>query len=297
VQKISPCLWFDAQCEQAMQQYTAAFRHSQINTIQRYPEGFDEGPMAGMGGKVLTATFELDGSTFLALDGGPQFRFTPAISFFVNCETEAEVDHLWTSLSEGGTALMELGAYPFSPKFGWLQDRFGVTWQINLAPRSQKIVPLLTYVGEQAGRAEEAMNMYISVFGDGSVDSVDRYEEGDGDTPGLIKHAVFRLFGQDFMAMESTFDHQWTFNEAVSLVVECNTQEEVDRYWHALSAVPEAEQCGWLKDRFGVSWQIIPKALGDLMTSASEEQGARVMGALLQMKKIDIATLEAAYRG
>ena len=154
MQKITPFLWFNTQAEEAMRFYTLNFNNSQLVSIQRYPEGPLEEPMKGMEGKVITGVFELAGQRFMALDGGPAFKFTPAVSFFVNCETEDEIDRLWESFSDGGAILMEFQEYPFSEKFGWLNDKYGLSWQLNLAPRAQKIAPFLMFVGkQQIGRA------------------------------------------------------------------------------------------------------------------------------------------------
>lgn len=161
IQKITPNLWFEANCEEAMNYYVSVFPDSKIETIQYYPEGVSEGPMANMEGKVLTGVFTLCGQRFMALDGGPVFSFTGAISFIVDCET----------------------------------------------------------------------------------------------------------------------------------------QEEIDHYWEKLSAVPEAEQCGWCKDKFGVSWQVVPTVLGEMMSDPDKEKVARVTEAFLAMKKFDIAKLKAAYEG
>jgi predicted 3-demethylubiquinone-9 3-methyltransferase (glyoxalase superfamily) len=120
---------------------------------------------------------------------------------------------------------------------------------------------------------------------------------GGSETEGTVQHAVFTLAGQQFMAMDSAGPHACTFNEAVSLLVRCRTQEEIDRYWSALSAVPDAEQCGWLKDRYGVSWQIAPASMDEMMASGDREAVGRVTRAFLRMKKFDIAALERAYRG
>jgi predicted 3-demethylubiquinone-9 3-methyltransferase (glyoxalase superfamily) len=298
MQKITPFLWFDSQSEEAMRFYTSVFNKSTINSIQRYPEGPLEGPMKGMEGKVLTGNFELAGQQFMALDGGPIFKFTPAVSFFVNGETEDEIDNLWRGLSNGGQVLMEFQTYSFSEKFGWLKDKYGVSWQLNLGARSQKIDPFLTFVGAQAGKAEEAINFYTSLFSNSSIENIQRYGAGEDEeeVAGTIKHAVFRLHGQEFMAMDSHRDHAFSFNEAISFYVECNSQAEVDFFWDKLSAEPEAEQCGWLKDQYGVSWQIIPTALPQLLNDPDREKAKRVTDAMLQMKKIDVATLQRAYQ-
>jgi predicted 3-demethylubiquinone-9 3-methyltransferase (glyoxalase superfamily) len=123
------------------------------------------------------------------------------------------------------------------------------------------------------------------------------YEEGEGDVAGYIKHARFSLLGQNFMAMDSSGPHAFVFNEAISFIVSCETQEEIDTYWEKLSADPKAEQCGWLKDKFGVSWQIVPTAMNEMMGKGTPEQKARLTQAFLKMKKFDIAILEKAYQG
>lgn len=159
--KISPCLWFDNNAEEAMNFYVSVFKNARIVSIDCYPEGYTEGPLAGMGGKVINGVFELEGQRFICLDGGPLFKPSEAISFEVDVET----------------------------------------------------------------------------------------------------------------------------------------QEELDEYWNALSAVPESEQCGWLKDKFGISWQIIPKRLGELLNDPDKEKSRRVMDTMMQQHKIVIAELEAAYNG
>jgi predicted 3-demethylubiquinone-9 3-methyltransferase (glyoxalase superfamily) len=295
-QKITPYLWFHNQAEEAMNFYTSLFSDARIVEINRYPGGYEEGPLAGMEGKVIHGLFELAGYQFMALDGGPLFNFTPAISFFVNCEAEAEVDGLWNALAAGGEALMPLQAYPFSPRFGWIQDRYGLSWQLNMGESDAKITPFLLFVGPQHGRAEAAINDYTALFENSGIDRLMRYEAGEpGGVAGAIKHAAFTLNGQSFLAMDSGLEHAFTFNEAVSLYVNCDTQEEVDYLWQALSADPEAEQCGWLKDRYGVSWQIIPAILGELMNDPDPEKSRRVTDAMLQMKKIEIEGLKEAY--
>jgi predicted 3-demethylubiquinone-9 3-methyltransferase (glyoxalase superfamily) len=295
MQKITPFLWFDRQAEEAANFYTSLFDNSKIVSIDRYPDEAPAEVMKGMEGKVLTEIFELAGFRFMALDGGPAFKFTPAVSFFVNGDSAEEIDRLWARLSEGGSALMPLQQYPFSEKFGWIQDKYGLSWQLNVGARPQKITPFLMFVGEQHGKAEEAMNFYTSLFRNSGIESIARYGEGEDGQPGAVKHAVFRLNGQEFMAMESNLEHAFTFTEAISFYVDCESQDEVDYFWNRLSAVPEAEQCGWLKDKYGVSWQIVPTVLGQLMNDPDPEKSQRVMQAMLQMKKIDIAGLQEAY--
>lgn len=295
MQKITPFLWFDNQTEEAVNFYISIFKDSRVVSIDRYPDEAPIEPMEGMQGKVLTEIFELAGARFMALDGGPIFRFTPAVSLFVNADSVAEIDQLWSRLSDGGSVLMPLQQYPFSEKFGWLNDKYGLSWQLNVGTRSPKITPFLMFVGDQHGKAEEAMRFYTSIFENSTIDSIERYGADEGGEPGKVKHARFRLNGQEFLAMESNLDHQFTFTEATSFYVDCDSQEEVDHFWNALSADPQSEQCGWLKDRYGVSWQIVPTILDKLLHDPNPEKAQSVMNAMLQMKKIDIKGLQAAY--
>ena len=299
-QKIVPCLFFENQAEEAMNFYTGIFRDGKVISISRYPDEPLRDWMAGTEGLVLTAVFELAGYRFMALDGASQFSFTPAVSFFVDCQDEAEIDTLWQALATDGTVLMPLQDYGFSPKFGWVQDRFGVSWQLKISSAAQSIAPFLTFVGGQHGRAEEAIDLYTSLFTDSSIVEMYHYgDDGEGE-PGTVQYAQFQLEGQTFHtsdADERGGPHEFAFNEAISFHVECADQAEVDRLWTALSVVPEAEVCGWLKDRFGVSWQIIPTALIGYMDDADKSRTRRVMDVMLEMKKIDTEPLQKAYEG
>ena len=192
---------------------------------------------------------------------------------------------------------MPLDKYPFSEKYGWVADKFGLSWQLNLASFAQKITACLMFVGEQNGKAEEAMNFYVSLFKNSSIDSVERYVAGERNVEGAVKHGEFSLSGQRFIAMDGGNDHPFTFTEAQSLLVDCKTQEEVDEFWKKLSEGGQESQCAWLKDKYGLSWQIVPTVLIEMLQDKDPEKAKRVMEAMLQMTKIDIATLKQAYEG
>lgn len=289
-QKLTPCLWFNDNAEEAVTFYTSIFKNSKIKGVTRYGDAAAEASGRPKG-SVMTLVFELEAQEFMALNGGPHFKFTPALSFFVWCETEKEINDLWKKLSEGGKALMELNKYPFAEKYGWCEDKFGVSWQVILSSRKQKISPALLFVKEQSGKAEEAMKFYTSLFENSKIESIARDEK-----TGVVLHARFALAGQTFVALESPMDHPFTFTPAISFIVNCDNQQEVDEFWKKLSADKEAEQCGWLRDRFAVSWQIVPRALGEMMLNIDSQKSERVMKALLNMKKLDIQTLEQAAR-
>ncbi|MGH7203905.1 MAG: VOC family protein [Candidatus Levyibacteriota bacterium] len=163
-----------------------------------------------------------------------------------------------------------------------------------MADITQKITPFLWFDKE----AEEAMKFYTSIFKDGKIVSIQYYPEGSTEEhlkgmEGKVLTGVFEIAGQRFMALDG--GPYFKFNEAISFYVECDGQEEVDYFWEKLSAVPESEQCGWLKDKYGVSWQIVPKQMGELLSSPDKEKASRATQAMLQMKKIDLAKLQDAY--
>lgn len=299
-QEIIPSIWFDDQAEEATHHYASVFADAEVGTISRTNREIAE--VAGRPeGTVLTVSFRIAGQAFTALNGGPVFELNPAISFFVNCSDAREVDALYDSLATGGTVLMPLQAYPFSERYAWVQDRFGVSWQLNAAPRAQRIAPCLMFVGAQCGRAEEAMQRYAEIFPRSDIDTVARWEDGEAppNTAGTVKHAIFSLAGQEFRAMDSAFDHAFTFNEALSLQVICETQDEIDHYWERLAdgGDPQARRCGWLKDRFGVSWQVVPAALFDMLNDADPRRVERASRAFLQMEKFDLDKLRRAFDG
>jgi predicted 3-demethylubiquinone-9 3-methyltransferase (glyoxalase superfamily) len=293
MKKITPHLWFDTEAVEAAEFYSSVLSDSRVTnvtTIHDTPSGDTD-----------IVSFELMGQPFMAISAGPLFKFTPAVSFQITCTTKKEVDTLWARLSEGGTALMPLESYPFSERYGWTEDRYGLSWQIMFVgdqQGGQPITPTLMFADKACGKAEEAINLYASVFPDSKVGPISRYgKDEEPDQEGTIKYASFALGGQGFAAMDSARSHDFGFNEAISLLVSCETQEEIDHYWGSLSAVPEAEQCGWLKDRYGLSWQVVPSAMDEIMRSGTKEQMARVTEAFLKMKKFDIAELQRAYEG
>ena len=290
MQKISPFLWFDHQAEEATNFYVSLFKNSSVGMVSRYG---DAGP--GPKGTVMTTAFRLNGRDISALNGGPLFKFTPACSFFVNCESQAEIDALWQELSPGGSVFMPMQEYPFSKRFGWVQDRFGLSWQLNQGGGTLEINPFLLFVGKQKGRAEEAMQFYTSLFKNSGIQRLERYGKVEGETEGTVLHGVFTLNGEKFMAMDSSRKHDFGFNEAFSFFVNCETQEEIDFLWSTFTRDGAESQCGWVKDKFGVSWQIVPTALGKLLHGADPARSKNAMAAMLKMKKLNIAELQRAY--
>lgn len=288
MQKIVPFLWFDKEAGEAAKFYASVFPNSKIKKktlISDTPSG-----------NVEVIDMEIYGQDFSMMSAGPYFKLNPSISFFVYCEAK-EIDNLWEKLSKNGKVLMEFGKYPFSEKYGWCEDKFGVSWQLFIGKNAQRIAPAMMFIGKNNGKAEKAMKFYTSVFDNSKIEFVSRYEKGAGDNEGNISHAAFLLDGQKFIAMDSGMNHKFNFNEAVSFIVNCKDQKEIDYYWKKLSAVPESEQCGWLKDKFGVSWQITPIGWEKMMDDKDKKKVARATQAMLKMKKLDIKKLEDAFEG
>lgn len=153
----------------------------------------------------------------------------------------------------------------------------------------QKITPFLWF----DNKAEEAANFYVSIFKNSKVMSVNRYGEAGPGPKGSVMIATFQLNGQDFIALNG--GPQFTFSPALSFVVDCKTQQEVDELWERLSEGGEKQQCGWLQDKYGLSWQIVPSILPELMQTNDEKKSQKVMKAMLQMTKMDIKRLQQAY--
>lgn len=298
MQKITPFLWFNDNAEEAVNFYTSVFDDSRIEKVSVY----DEASAAASGkstGSVMTVLFYLYDQEFVALNGGPAFKLNPSVSFFVYGKTEKEVEELWENLSAGGNILMALDKYPFSEKYGWVEDKFGVSWQVMISPGeiNQKIIPSLMFT-KNSGKAEEAINFYTSVFKNAKAGDFFRFEDGQApDNDSKIAYASFTLEGQKFAAMDGGHMHDFSFNEAISFVVKCQNQREIDYYWKKLSAFPESEMCGWCKDSYGISWQIVPTILNKYLTDKDVNKSQAVMKAMLGMKKIVIAGLEKAYNG
>lgn len=292
MQQIVPHLWFDKEAREAVQLYTSLFPGSRIvteNIVKDTPSG-----------DAVSITFELAGQPFAAISAGSLFRFNPSVSLMVACECAEEVDRLWDALIPGGIVLMERGAYPFNPHYGWLADRYGLSWQLGVTedPIVQKITVNFLFSGPVIGRAEEAVRYYTEVFPQANLNRISHYAEGEAVSEhAKVNFVGFSILGQHFSAMDHAYPEDFTFTEAFSLMVLCDTQAEIDKAWSKLSHVPEAEACGWIKDRFGLSWQIVPRILQSMLGEGTEEQRIRVTQTMLTLKKLDIQTLADAYQG
>ena len=237
MQKITTFLWFDKEAKEATAFYASLFENSKvrnITTITGTPSGDCD-----------IVRFSLAGQEFMAISAGPYFKLNPSISFFVVFDNEKEIEAVWNKLVDGGKVLMPYNTYPWAHKYGWLQDKYGLSWQLSWSEHhklEQKITPLLMFTKDKAGKTKEAIDAYTGIFPNSKIEMAVPYTKDDADKEGFIKHSRFTLNGQNFMAMDSSLPHDFSFNEAISFVVNCDAQEEIDNYWKKLSAVPEAEQ-------------------------------------------------------
>jgi predicted 3-demethylubiquinone-9 3-methyltransferase (glyoxalase superfamily) len=299
-QHIVPHLWFDKEASEAAEFYCSVFPDSRVTSSVTVPDT--------PSGDCNVVSFTLWGHAFMAISAGPQFTFNPSVSFMVNFDTtrderaKSRIDEAWSKLSEGDKVLMPIDKYPFSDRYGWIQDKYGLSWQLILTdPEGEErptIIPSLLFVGPAYGKAEEASEFYLSVFKNTKRGELVRYPAGmEPDEEGAVMFTDFMLENQWFAAMDSAQEHEFAFNEAVSFVIKCENQKEIDYYWDRLSADPAAEQCGWLKDRYGVSWQVVPDVMDRMIQDQNPKTVDRVTQSFLSMKKFDVAELQRAYDG
>ena len=278
-ENITPCFWFDGQAKEAAALYCSVFADAKITSQS-----------------AIVTAINVSGYSITLLDGGPMYKPNPAISFFYICEKEEELNKIWNAFSKEGTVLMPLDKYPWSEKYGWVSDRFGISWQIalgNISDVGQKITPCLMFTGNQYGKADEAIAHYSSIFKNVKVDGILRYGANESpDQEGKVKHAQLALNDHKFMIMESAAQHNFSFTEGVSLTVYCETQKEIDYYWEKLTESGKESMCGWLKDKFGVSWQIIPTVLGKIMSEPAK--AGKAAQAFMAMRKLNIEQIVQA---
>jgi predicted 3-demethylubiquinone-9 3-methyltransferase (glyoxalase superfamily) len=234
----------------------------------------------------------------MLLDGGPKYSPNASISLFIGLTDENEIEQTYHTLIEGGEALMPLGTYPWSQKYGWLKDKYGFTWQImkmENSPTDMMVWPSILFANQNYGHAEAFFEKYTKLFKQSSILQIERYGSYQPEYEGKIMYSQFILSDTMMSAMDGPGDHQHDLTEGVSLVIECDTQAEIDQNWDGLLVGGGVEsRCGWLKDQFGISWQVIPKILYDLMNNPV--MAPNVGQALSKMVKLDIDTLIKASK-
>lgn len=298
---ITTHLWFDKEAKEAAEFYCTVFPDSKVNSTRVLHDT--------PSGDCDVVSFALSGINFQAISAGPYFKINPAVSFIVNYDPSSDsgakenLSKAWEKLIEGGKILMPLNEYPFSKYYGWVEDRYGISWQLMLTDPAGEprpfIIPTLLFVTDEGKKAEEATDFYLSVFEESRRGSLVHYPAGMApNKEGAVMFTDFQIGNLWLAAMDGLSSmHKFKFNEAISFIIYCDSQEEIDYYWEKLSASPEAEQCGWLKDKYGLSWQVVPSRMEEMMENGSEEQIARVTKAFLSMKKFNLAELEVAFSG
>lgn len=268
-----PCIWFDTEAHQAVEFYQSIFKS--ISIISK---------------NDFVVYFEFDGTKFMALNGGKNYKPSPAVSYFVYCGgDENKIDTIYEQLSQDGTILMPLNTYDWSAKYAWVIDKYGVSWQLDIDPinNPQKIVPALLLVNEKASKVNEVCNYYLNVFNDSKL-----MMTYGGETPAFAQLKLNNYLINIVSGEGESYDFDFTGGN--SFVVECNTQHDIDTYWNYFLKDGEESMCGWIKDKYGVWWQIIPAVLKDLMSNPDTAQKASA--AFFKMKKFDIATLLNAVK-
>jgi predicted 3-demethylubiquinone-9 3-methyltransferase (glyoxalase superfamily) len=240
--------------------------------------------------------FEIFWQSMSALNGWPHDSVNPSISFSLWITDKDRTKEIRDKLSEGWNVLMPFDAYSRSPAYGRCNDKFGVSRQVmydNAEGHTEnKVIPSLMFTGANAGKAEEAMNLYSSIFPASKVGNIHRYQEGEPDVPGYVAHGEFTLVNQLFIAMDSSAPHGFTFNDGISLAVSCKDQEEVNYYWNKLALDGGQEsQCGRCKDKYGVARQIFPLQLPEALFNSDPTKAQYAMQQMMKMKKIVIDDL------
>lgn len=274
-QMICPCFWMNNNAGQAAEFYSSVFDSAKV---------LDQNPMV--------IHIELLGKRIMLLNGGDKFQVNPSVSLFVQCTTIKETRDVWQKLLEGSTELMPLNKYEWSELYGWLQDKFGLTWQIMVANDSSKqtvVTPTFLFTKDYFGKAEEAMKFYLGLFPNSQISTSIPYPSGNPNS-GKLMYAEFSLNGYHLIAMDGPDEHRFSFNEGVSFVITCDNQDEIDYYWQHLTANGGQESmCGWCRDKFGVWWQVVPAILGKLMSDRTK--APKVIEAFLKMRKFNIQGL------
>jgi predicted 3-demethylubiquinone-9 3-methyltransferase (glyoxalase superfamily) len=269
--KITPCLWFEYSAKEAVEFYCETFRNSFI-----------------IESSELSVKFSLNNIEFVALNKSPNSTINDTISFSVYCGGEWEIERLYSVFSQGGEVIMPLGPYPFARKYAWVKDKFGVSWQLDVDPinNPQNIVPSVMFVNDHAPKLKEAINFYHGIFPKPMMLFEVAYPPEIHMPEGCLRFAQHKLNGYIFNFMSNHERQESESNESVSFTVWCKDQEDINHYWNALnSKASKIGKFGWLQDKYGLWWQILPNNLGALLKDKENLQK------LMQMEKINLADL------
>ena len=292
MQKIYPCIWLNGQVDEAARLYTSLFKNSKIVFTTYYGKSGAE--ISGQKeGSVLTIDLNLDGLSLQLLNGGPHYKINPSTSLYVWCKDEQEIDSLWDKLSKNGSTIFELQAYPWARKYGWCTDCYGVSWQLMIGDSPYKIAPAILFTEKLFGKAEEAIRFYMSKFKRSKLELIAR----DPNTNAVL-HSLFNLEGMPLVLMEGPGKgkDKMEITGAMSLVINCDDQKEIDKYWEVIKKPESMEVCGWIEDKYGIQWQVVPTMLGEYLKDPNQKKVEAMMTAMLKMKKMEIEIGRASCR-
>lgn len=266
--KIHPCIWCNNNAKEMANYYVSIFPHCHI---------IDENPMVVM--------LAISGQKFMLLNGGSMFVPNPSISFMYLTDKTEEIDRICEKLAENGKFLMQKDKYPWSENYAWVEDKYKVSWQLYFGKKEeiyQTVAPKLMFCNSSFGKAKKAAQFYVDIFKNSTARGT--LEDKDGH----VQHGEFIIENYLIMMMDAPGKHNFSFTEGISLVVNCQNQEEIDFLWETLTKNGGQEsRCGWLKDAYGISWQIVPENWEALLAN-----NKNAMDALLKMNKIEIEKLK-----
>jgi predicted 3-demethylubiquinone-9 3-methyltransferase (glyoxalase superfamily) len=268
---ITPCLWFESSAEEAAKFYCETFQNSFI-----------------IDSSNVSVNFSLNNREYIAMNGSPGIKINNTTSFSVYCGSDQEIQRLYDVLLDGGEIMMPLGPYPWARKYAWVQDKFGVSWQLDVDPinNPQNIVPSVMFVNKHATKLKEAITFYHEIFPKPHLLFQMAYPPEMQMPVGSLRFAQHKLNGYIFNFMSSHEKHEWEVNEGVSFIISCQDQDEIDHYWNSLIAQGgKPRKFGWLKDKYGITWQVLPINLGDLLKIEGN------LEKLIKMDKIRLSEL------
>ncbi len=295
MRRIVPCLWYTREAGEAAEFYKLALPDTRIKKISH----FDEVPPEAGGiksGDVMLVKLMIGDSEIHLLNGGPYYEHTPSVSLMVTVGSKEELDLIHQKLSPGGTALIEIGEYPFSPRYTFFSDKFGVHWQLIMKEGEKlKVTPTVIFGGEKQGLGPEAMEHYLSIFADSSVLEEERYKKNEGGIENSLKYSCLKIGESELVIMDAGNPSPMVLTGAISFVVPCKDQNEIDSFWEKIGAEGKEIHCGWIEDKFGVSWQVVPENLDMFINGPDKEKARRAMRAMLKMVKLDMDKIRSAY--
>lgn len=284
--KITPFLWFPKNIHPILVYYKTIFPELISDPLEKY----EETPS----GSIEFANIKIYDRELLIMAADDTSKFNNSISMTIWCNNLERTKYIWEQLSSTGKVLMNADKYDWSEYYGWCNDKYGLSWQIMYYPDSENmVIPSITMSGANCGKAAEFIENLKPIFKDISINHISKYGKNEnGDNPEHIAHCEFTVNNQKYIIMDSSNMHDQNFNESISFLILCKGQDEVDFYWDKIIANGgEASQCAWCKDKFGISWQVVPEELNQATGNPDPVIAKYALESMLQMSKIIINDL------